>query len=170
MVVHPAPGHPRGTLVNAMLHHLNGAPLPAATACLTRAPSDDAADEDDAGADADGRAPPAIDDDDADDAAAATTVASEAALAAAALRPGIVHRLDKGTSGVILVAKTPQVIPRRRVMPGTSPSTTREQSIPNLGEGGRSHQRMWRRPGRHAGGTVNRQIWRGITRAAPHDT
>ena len=27
MVVHPAPGNFRGTLVNAVLHHLRGAPL-----------------------------------------------------------------------------------------------------------------------------------------------
>ena len=54
MVVHPAPGHPDGTLVNALLYHcgdslsgINGA-----------------------------------------------------------LRPGIVHRLDVGTSGVMVVAKT----------------------------------------------------------------
>ena len=52
MVVHPAPGHPGGTLVNALLHHCG-------------------------------------------------------ALAAVGgvLRPGIVHRLDRGTSGVIVVAK-----------------------------------------------------------------
>ena len=53
LVVHPAPGHPDGTLVNALLHH-------AAVA---------------------GGADP--------------------------LRPGIVHRLDKDTSGVMVVAKTP---------------------------------------------------------------
>ncbi len=54
LVVHPAPGHPDGTLVNALLHHgeLQGGPDP--------------------------------------------------------LRPGIVHRLDKDTSGVMVVAKTAQ--------------------------------------------------------------
>ncbi|MDQ3168033.1 MAG: RluA family pseudouridine synthase [Chloroflexota bacterium] len=52
MVVHPAPGHPTGTLVNAVLHH-----------------------------------DPSI------------TVGNR-------LRPGIVHRLDKDTSGLIVVAKT----------------------------------------------------------------
>jgi len=51
MVVHPAPGTPNGTLVNALLHHLDGAPT-----------SDP-------------------------------------------IRPGIVHRLDKDTSGIIIVAK-----------------------------------------------------------------
>jgi 23S rRNA pseudouridine1911/1915/1917 synthase len=54
MVVHPAPGHADGTLVNALLHH----------------------------AGVKGGADP--------------------------LRPGIVHRLDKDTSGVMVVAKTPQ--------------------------------------------------------------
>lgn len=53
MVVHPACGHPSGTLVNALLHH--------------------------------GRA---------------------AGGSADALRPGIVHRLDKDTSGVMVVART----------------------------------------------------------------
>lgn len=52
LVVHPAPGHPDGTLVNALLHH----------------------------AAVEGGGDP--------------------------LRPGIVHRLDKDTSGVMVVAKT----------------------------------------------------------------
>ena len=52
LVVHPAPGHPDGTLVNALLHHAHVA----------------------------GGTDP--------------------------LRPGIVHRLDKDTSGVMVVAKT----------------------------------------------------------------
>jgi len=54
LVVHPAPGHADGTLVNALLYH----------------------------AEVQGGADP--------------------------LRPGIVHRLDKHTSGVMVVAKTPQ--------------------------------------------------------------
>lgn len=52
LTVHPAPGHPRGTLANAILSHLSYSP--------------DAGD----------------------------------------LRPGIVHRLDKDTSGLIIVAKS----------------------------------------------------------------
>jgi 23S rRNA pseudouridine1911/1915/1917 synthase len=52
LVVHPAPGHPRGTLVNAVVHH-----------------------------------------------------APDIALAGTN-RPGIIHRLDKDTSGLIAVAKT----------------------------------------------------------------
>lgn len=54
LVVHPAPGHPSGTLVNAIAHH----------------------------AEVHGGADPT--------------------------RPGIVHRLDKDTSGVMVVAKTPE--------------------------------------------------------------
>jgi 23S rRNA pseudouridine1911/1915/1917 synthase len=53
LVVHPAPGHWRGTLVNALVHHLGG-----------------------------------------------VVAAGDPA------RPGIVHRLDRDTSGVLVVAKT----------------------------------------------------------------
>jgi 23S rRNA pseudouridine1911/1915/1917 synthase len=52
MVVHPAPGHPDGTLVNALLHHCG-----------------------------------------------------DLAGVGGVLRPGVVHRLDRGTSGVMLAAK-----------------------------------------------------------------
>jgi 23S rRNA pseudouridine1911/1915/1917 synthase len=52
MVVHPAPGHAGGTLVNALLHHLDGL----------------------------------------------SGVGGEE-------RPGVVHRLDRGTSGLLVVAK-----------------------------------------------------------------
>jgi 23S rRNA pseudouridine1911/1915/1917 synthase len=52
LVVHPAPGHPGGTLVNAVLHHC-----------------------------------------------------ADLAGVGGVLRPGIVHRLDRGTSGVMVVAK-----------------------------------------------------------------
>ena len=52
LVVHPAPGHPDGTLVNGLLHHCG-----------------------------------------------------ELAARGGVLRPGIVHRLDRGTSGVLVAAK-----------------------------------------------------------------
>jgi 23S rRNA pseudouridine1911/1915/1917 synthase len=52
LVVHPAPGHPSGTLVNALLHHCR-----------------------------------------------------DLAGIGGVLRPGIVHRLDQGTSGVLVAAK-----------------------------------------------------------------
>lgn len=57
MVVHPAPGHYSGTLVNALLYYLQHKRL--------FDPKD--------------------------------------------LRPGIVHRLDKGTSGALVIAKTPEM-------------------------------------------------------------
>lgn len=57
MVVHPAPGHNSGTLVNALLHHCQ-----------------------------------------------------DLAGIGGVLRPGIVHRLDKDTTGAIVVAKTDQVM------------------------------------------------------------
>ena len=60
LVVHPAPGHPSGTLVNAVLYHCKD----------FRSPCD----REDEGIDA--------------------------------MRPGIVHRLDRFTSGVMVVAKS----------------------------------------------------------------
>lgn len=56
MTVHPAPGAPHGTLVNALLYHF-----------------------------------------------------SELKAFEEKLRPGIVHRLDKDTTGIMVIAKTPQV-------------------------------------------------------------
>lgn len=61
MVVHVGPGHERGTLVNAVLHHLEAGPERVALPVLP------------------GNGPE---------------------------RPGIVHRLDRDTSGLIVVAKT----------------------------------------------------------------
>lgn len=72
MVVHPAPGNFRGTLVNAILHHLAGGRY-------TDIPPE----------------PPT----------AARSDEMNSILARGNLRPGIVHRLDKGTSGVMVVAK-----------------------------------------------------------------
>jgi 23S rRNA pseudouridine1911/1915/1917 synthase len=61
LVVHPAPGHADGTLVNALLHHAAGL-----------------------------------------------------SGIGGVLRPGIVHRLDRDTSGLLLVATRPTVRSRRR--------------------------------------------------------
>jgi 23S rRNA pseudouridine1911/1915/1917 synthase len=62
IVVHPAPGHWRGTLVNALLYHMQAK-----------------------GAASDGESFASI---------------------GGRERPGLVHRLDKGTSGVMVIAKT----------------------------------------------------------------
>mmetsp|Transcript_12221 Transcript_12221/g.15339 ORF Transcript_12221/g.15339 Transcript_12221/m.15339 type:complete len:81 (+) Transcript_12221:1-243(+) len=56
MVTHPAPGHPNGTLANALAYHCADADI------FTQASTD--------------------------------------------ARPGLVHRLDKGTTGVIVATKT----------------------------------------------------------------
>jgi len=78
MVVHPAPGHRSGTLVHALLHHVDGGEVAA---------------DDDPG--------------DADDEAVGLSMVN--ALPDdpdhPVVRPGIVHRLDKGTSGLLVVAK-----------------------------------------------------------------
>lgn len=74
-VVHPAPGNFSGTLVNGILHHCS---LP--TASLSNIEED-------------------VSDDD-DDVDETSSVMSEMSV-----RPGIVHRLDKGTSGLLVVAK-----------------------------------------------------------------
>jgi 23S rRNA pseudouridine1911/1915/1917 synthase len=65
VVVHPARGHERGTLVNGLL----------ALGLFSRE---------------------------------ALAEAGEAGQAVESTRPGIVHRLDKGTSGVLVVARTPE--------------------------------------------------------------
>lgn len=79
MVVHPAHGHRSGTLVNALLHHVGSGPI-----------SVDEEDEE------------ALDD---DDLGLSTVDAAPGHENNPVIRPGIVHRLDKDTSGVLVVAK-----------------------------------------------------------------
>ena len=78
MVVHPAFGNRTGTLVNALLHHVGGGPL-------RLDQDDDEALDVDIGLSTLNAAPPRPGD--------------------PAIRPGIVHRLDKDTSGLMVVAK-----------------------------------------------------------------
>ncbi|XP_006656497.1 RNA pseudouridine synthase 2, chloroplastic [Oryza brachyantha] len=89
MVVHPAPGNANGTLVNAILHHCKISTF----TCLARNSTDDEC--------------PDSSDDDIDvfhvDQFTTGEVSSE--VREALVRPGIVHRLDKGTSGLLVVAK-----------------------------------------------------------------
>ena len=77
MVVHPAHGHQRGTLVNALLHHVGG-----------RAVGWETAEE-------------------LDDEAVGLSVVNAAPRDAddPVVRPGIVHRIDKYTSGLLVIAK-----------------------------------------------------------------
>ncbi len=81
MVVHPAPGHETGTLVNALLHHCGELPLPKGRPLV---------DED-------------SEDDDGENEPSAPTHATLSI--GGERRPGIVHRLDSGTSGVLVCAK-----------------------------------------------------------------
>jgi RluA family pseudouridine synthase len=80
MVVHPAPGNPTGTLVNGILHHCS---LPCVD--YSNSEEDDDSDEETF----------------SDDEEMTTSPSSYAA----SVRPGIVHRLDKGTTGLLVVAK-----------------------------------------------------------------
>ncbi|KAL9264040.1 hypothetical protein AKJ16_DCAP04376 [Drosera capensis] len=90
MVVHPAPGNPRGTLVNAILNHCS---LPTVAFYNNEAASE---------------AEDALDDDNIDDEFKifpAHQMPTEGTTFGPSIRPGIVHRLDKGTSGLLVVAK-----------------------------------------------------------------
>jgi len=78
MVVHPAPGHRSGTLVHALLHHVDGGEV--------------AADDE-------------RDDVSEEDVGLSMVNALPQAPDHPVVRPGIVHRLDKGTSGLLVVAK-----------------------------------------------------------------
>ena len=96
MVCHPSPGHEDGTLVNALLHHLQ---LPAVVVPTGAAMPVALTGEDNG---------------DADEGTSGVSDADElvqllpAAASGAPLRPGIVHRLDVGTSGLLVVAKSAQ--------------------------------------------------------------
>ena len=82
MVVHPAPGHRSGTLVHALLHHVEGETVAA---------------DDEPGASSD------------EDVGLSMVNALPDAPNHPIVRPGIVHRLDKGTSGLLVVAKRDRV-------------------------------------------------------------
>ncbi|KAH9604458.1 hypothetical protein KSS87_009437 [Heliosperma pusillum] len=83
MVVHPAPGNPRGTLVNAILNHCS---LPSTLTNIGRIYEAEDVSEDDLDIESD-----------------IEHIYHEEPCFS--VRPGIVHRLDKGTSGLLVVAK-----------------------------------------------------------------
>lgn len=87
-VVHPAPGNANGTLVNGILHHCS---LPTAAF-----PNSDIFSETEYSSDAEFDSFSA-DQDSAEE--ISSNVCNDS------VRPGIVHRLDKGTSGLLVVAK-----------------------------------------------------------------
>jgi 23S rRNA pseudouridine1911/1915/1917 synthase len=88
MVTHPGYGNRDGTLVNAVLHHVGGALPTAAEAARLEAEDE-------------GIAEPG-DEEEGDEESAEE---SEEPVDFSHVRPGIVHRLDKDTSGVMVVAK-----------------------------------------------------------------
>lgn len=90
MVVHPAPGSPNNTFVNALLFHLG----PSAQRLLESVDLD-------VGHEVDGDLDEDVDLPETPEAAVASHVS---------LRPGVVHRLDKGTSGVLLAGKHPEAV------------------------------------------------------------
>ena len=91
--MHPAPGNASGTLVNGILHHCS---LPFAAFSNEEILSDaEDISEDDLSID---KSPNEL----------------NFSISGASIRPGIVHRLDKGTSGLLVVAK---VIPQPPLPP-----------------------------------------------------
>lgn len=87
-VVHPAPGNATGTLVNAVLNHCS-LPTVAISDKEFSSENDDLSD----------------DDCDSCTAVPASTKGLNPQFLDSSVRPGIVHRLDKGTSGLLVVAK-----------------------------------------------------------------
>lgn len=79
MVVHPAYGHRSGTLVNALLHHVGSSTVSAEDL------EDDEIEDDDVGL--------------------STINAAPRFEGDVTVRPGLVHRLDKDTTGLLVVAK-----------------------------------------------------------------
>jgi len=96
-VMHPSPGHCTGTMVNALLHHcgiVEGVSVPSGGGIESVV----------------GTVSLPQDDDDDDDGVSLTRVFGETSDGSfpptSTIRPGIVHRLDKGTTGLVVVAKT----------------------------------------------------------------
>jgi 23S rRNA pseudouridine1911/1915/1917 synthase len=101
MVVHPAPGHRSGTLVNALLHHYAAEMAAFMNASIAGPLPDD----EPSPTDLIGEVPLDVPEDAAED--AAEDAPEDAPAAASTLRPGIVHRIDRDTSGLLVIAKTP---------------------------------------------------------------
>ena len=102
MVVHPSAGHASGTLVNAVLHHCGLPPMRVASGTAPPSALLPPADTGDDGMDGEGDDD---DDDDTEGGGSTLFLAPPHLSSGAVLRPGIVHRLDKGTSGLLVIAK-----------------------------------------------------------------
>jgi tRNA pseudouridine synthase 2 len=101
LVVHPAAGNPSGTLVNAVLHHCN---LPGLLSTATTPNKQKQGEEN-----LNESSSSSKDDDEEGEVVsglAGATYSTDMMYGNVPVpRPGIVHRLDKGTSGLIVVAK-----------------------------------------------------------------
>jgi tRNA pseudouridine synthase 2 len=102
MVTHPSAGHYSGTLVNALLHHCH---LPAISLVGEQHQQQGGLDGEAGSALSDG--------DDVEEAEEGEAGGGGGLLAMGAadpaagiVRPGVVHRLDKGTTGLLVVAKS----------------------------------------------------------------
>ena len=95
MVVHPAPGARGGTLVGALLHHVGVD----GDALLTGGGGEEEEDEAEGGGDASRGG-------EEEGAPSSSYPVPAPLLAPSGVRPGVVHRLDRGTSGLLVVAKT----------------------------------------------------------------
>lgn len=102
MVMHPSPGHYSGTLVNAVLHHcglssyaLDGTDATSGNSLVGNGLLRDDALE-------------TMDDEDDEDGLLINhcSLGGRARHGRDVIRPGIVHRLDKGTTGLVVVAKS----------------------------------------------------------------
>jgi len=91
MVVHPAFGHRTGTLVHALLHHMGSDPILLES---SGDPDDDSDEDSDDEPGSDGQI-----------GGLSTINLAPRFDGDPVLRPGIVHRLDKDTSGLLVVAK-----------------------------------------------------------------
>jgi len=119
VVVHPGARHQSGTLVNVLLYHCG-----VREAVSTEGDEEGDERDDDDDDDGDGDLDDAIPSSNSPPASASSSSAAAAAssapkqqhryrtppslLTGSGTRPGIVHRLDKGTTGLLVVAKTPE--------------------------------------------------------------
>ncbi|EFJ21064.1 hypothetical protein SELMODRAFT_417682 [Selaginella moellendorffii] len=103
MVVHPAPGHYGGTLVNAILHHCG---LPAVEVYLPVMMDEES--DDDEGEELSENGDQDYEKDEVEVHKVRGETPSRFWGPRPVIRPGIGHRLDKGTSGLIVIAKDEQ--------------------------------------------------------------
>jgi 23S rRNA pseudouridine1911/1915/1917 synthase len=97
MVVHPAPGSPNGTFVNALLHYLGS---DAAFNLIQSQSTSSSSSSSSSSMFLEGE----LDSEDLPETPEA------AAASPRHFRPGVVHRLDKGTSGVLIAGKHPEAV------------------------------------------------------------